>query len=130
MQRIQDGIERFFKHAQVPLSEARAVPEMSSMAPFWISYYSNGKAYSVFEPFCTLSTHERCALVFPPEDGSLEINKCSFRMLNEQEIKGASGLPDAYQIVAREKEEVVRQCGHMVPPPMAQWIAQRVIAAL
>lgn len=130
MQRIQEGIDRFFKHPQVPPQEAQEVPRIEGRAPFWISYYSNGKPYSIYEPFCTFSTVERCALVFPPEDGSSDLQKCSFRMLNEQEIRGGSGLPAHYEIVAESKEELVRQCGHMVPPPMAAWVTKRVLEAL
>jgi site-specific DNA-cytosine methylase len=130
VQRIHSGIEQFVKHPQIPPPEALDVPAIEGLAPFWITFYSNGKPYSIYEPFCTFSTHERCGLVFPPEDGSLDINQCSFRMINESEIKGGSGLPHTYEIVATAKEEVVRQCGHMVPPPMAQWVANRVISAI
>jgi DNA (cytosine-5)-methyltransferase 1 len=130
VQRITDGIEQFFKQPQLPPPEAQGVPVINGMAPFWVSYYSNGKPYSIYEPFCTFSTHERCALVFPPVDGSLDFNKCSYRMINDQEIKAGSGLPDSYEIVAEEKKELVRQCGHMVPPPMAEWVTRRVIAAI
>ncbi len=130
MQRIQNGIDRFFTHLQISPVSARDVPQIEGLAPFWISYYSDGKAYSVYEPFCTFSTRERCGVVFPPEDGSCDINQCSFRMINEGEITGGSGLPADYVIVADGKEEVVRQCGHMVPPPMAQWVTQRVISAM
>jgi DNA (cytosine-5)-methyltransferase 1 len=130
MQRIRDGIERFFKHPQTPPLSARNVPAIDGIAPFWITYYSDGKPYSIYEPFCTFSTSERCGLVFPPEDGSMDIQQCSFRMLNEAEVRGGSGLPAGYKIVADSKEEVVRQCGHMVPPPLAQWVTQRVISPL
>ncbi|GHO91520.1 hypothetical protein KSF_015680 [Reticulibacter mediterranei] len=130
MQRIADGINQFFRRPSLPPSEAREVPRIDGIAPFWITYYSNGKPYSIYEPFCTFSTRERCGLVFPPDDGSLDIHKCSFRMLNEREIKAGSGLPPQYEIVADSKDEVTRQCGHMVPPPLAQWVASRVIAAM
>jgi DNA (cytosine-5)-methyltransferase 1 len=49
---------------------------------------------------------------------------------NEAEIKGGSGLPAGYEIVADGKDEVVRQCGHMVPTPLAQWVTQQVIKPL
>jgi DNA (cytosine-5)-methyltransferase 1 len=130
MQRIQQGIDRFFKQPQTPSLSARNVPAIEGMAPFWITYYSNGKSYSIYEPFCTFSTRERCGIVFPPENGSFDINQCTFRMINEAEIKGGSGLPPGYEIVADNKEEVVRQCGHMVPPPLAAWVTQRVVAAI
>jgi DNA (cytosine-5)-methyltransferase 1 len=130
MQRIERGIEQFFRRPQLPPPEAREVPAIQGQAPFWITYYSNGKAYSVYEPFCTFSTEERCGLVFPPQDGSADLQKCSFRMINEHEIRGGSGLPASYEIVAKTKGELVRQCGHMVPPPMAQWVASRVISAI
>lgn len=130
MQRIQQGIDRFFKRPQMPPKSARHVPAIDGLAPFWITYYSNGKPYSIYEPFCTFSTRERCGLVFPPDDGSLEIERCRFRMLNEGEIQRGSGLPARYEIVAKSKKEVVRQCGHMVPPPLATWVTKRVLEAL
>ncbi len=130
MQRIQEGIDRFFKQPQTIPMEAVDVPQMEGLAPFWITYYSNGKPYSMYEPFCTFSTKERCGVVFPPGSGSLDIQECSFRMLNEQEVRDGSGLPLEYKIKADTKEELVRQCGHMVPPPLGTWVARRVIAAM
>jgi len=130
MQRIQSGIDRFFKQPQVAPMGALGVTPTDQLLPFWITYYSNGKAYSPYEPFCTFSTKERCGIVFPPDSGSLDIEECSFRMLNEQEVRGGSGLPPEYKIKADTKEELVRQCGHMVPPPMGTWVAGRVIAAM
>jgi site-specific DNA-cytosine methylase len=130
MQRIQDGIDRFFKRPQPIPMEAIDVPAFDGPAPFWISYYSNGKSYSIYEPFCTFSTKERCGIVFPSDSGSLDIQECRYRMLNEREIRGGSGLPSEYKIKAETKEELVRQCGHMVPPPMAAQITQRVVAAI
>ncbi len=130
MQRIQEGIDRFFKQPQTIPMEAVDVPQIDGLAPFWVSYYSNGKPYSIYEPFCTFSTKERCGVVFPSDSGSLDIQECSFRMLNEQEVRGGSGLPPEYKIKADTKEELVRQCGHMVPPPMGTWVAGRVIAAM
>ena len=128
MQRIKRGIDLFVKRRQVPPVSAQGIPPLQEPLPFWISYYSNGKPYSIFEPFCTFSTRDRCALVFPPTSGSLDIAEFGFRMLNEQEIMAGSGLSNGrmvseedersaqhYEIVAETKEEVVRQCGHMVP---------------
>ncbi len=130
MQRIQDGIDRFFKRSQTVPMEAVDVPSFDGPAPFWLTYYSNGKPYSIYEPFCTFSTKERCGIVFPPDSGSLDIQECRYRMLNEREVRGGSGLPPEYTIKAETKEELVRQCGHMVPPPMGVWVAGRVIAAM
>ncbi|MBA2397032.1 MAG: DNA cytosine methyltransferase [Ktedonobacteraceae bacterium] len=130
LQRIELGIDRFVKHQQVPPASAQGIPSLEGPLPFWVTYYSNGKPYSIFEPFCTFSTVARCGIVFPPRSGSLDIQECSFRMLNESEVRGGSGLPANYIIAADTKEELIRQCGHMVPPPMATWVTQRVIAAI
>jgi DNA (cytosine-5)-methyltransferase 1 len=147
MQRIQSGIERFIKHPQVAPAGAKDISAQESQAlPFWITYYSNGKPYSIYEPFCTFSTVARVGVVFPPASGSFDINEYSFRMLNEREILAGSGLPDGrmisieeakksstqggYEVVADTKGELIRQCGHMVPPGMGLWVARQVLTAL
>jgi site-specific DNA-cytosine methylase len=145
MQRIQNGIDRFFKRPQRAPMGAMSGTTVDQL-PFWITYYSNGKPYSIYEPFCTFSTVARVGVVFPPTSGSFEIQQCSFRMLNEKEIMTGSGLQDgrmisveeaertpaqcSYEIVANSKEELIRQCGHMVPPAMGTWVAGQVIAAI
>jgi hypothetical protein len=82
------------------------------------TYDSNGKSSSIYEPFCTFSTKERGGKTIPTDSGSLNIQECRYRMLNEHEVRGGSGLPSEYKIKAETKEELARQCGHMVPPPM------------
>lgn len=145
MQRIQSGIDRFFKQPQVAPMGAMNVTPTNQLLPFWVSYYSNGKAYSIYEPLCTFSTVARCGVVFPPTSG-FDIQECSFRMLNEKEVMAGSGLIDGrrvsveeaeatptvggYEIVADTQEELIRQCGHMVPPAMATWVARQVMAAI
>jgi len=124
LRRIQAGIGAFFNQPQVIPAQAYDIPSALPAPhelPFWIKYNRNGKAYSIFTPICTVSSKDRCAVVFPPPgwtfaDGLPRLQDCGYRMLTEREVQAAMCLQHL-QIAAGAR--TVAQCGLAVPPPLA-----------
>lgn len=124
LDRIQLGIEQFFAHPQIAPSQVYDLPSSlprPSALPFWVKYNRNGRAYSVYTPICTLSSHDRCALVFPPEGWSFEdglppLEECGYRMLTEDEVQAAMCLQ---HLKLADGCNRVAQCGLAVPPLLA-----------
>jgi site-specific DNA-cytosine methylase len=124
IQRIQSGIEEFFARPQIIPPQAYDIPPSlpkASALPFWVKYNRNGKAYSIFTPICTVSSKDRCALVFPPEGwtwahGLPRLEDCGYRMLTEEEVQAAMCLQN---LQLAEGVNIVQLCGLAVPPPLA-----------
>lgn len=93
--------------------------------PFITSYYGQGGSSGVNEPLPTIVTVDRHALVTPE---SL-LPECRFRMLEPEELKRGMGFPSSYVILGNKRDQV-RQSGNAVCCPVAQAIAERLIASL
>jgi DNA (cytosine-5)-methyltransferase 1 len=94
---------------------------------FLVKYYGNGdNVESVDDPFSTLTTHERHALVRPVViDGKfLDIR---LRMIQPHELSGAMGFPKDYEFVGK-KTDVVRQIGNAVEVNVARALVSSLLA--
>lgn len=108
--------------------------------PFVVTYYANGKAYSIDNPLCTLSTRDRCGLAMaiietapaiePRTDGErhlyqtmleLGVRDLGYRMLTNPELSLAMSFPGSY-IFHGNKGEVTKQIGNAVVPNVAEAI--------
>jgi len=108
--------------------------------PFVVTYYNNGKAYSIDNPLCTLSTRDRCGLAMaiietapsiePRTDGErhlyqtmieLGVRDLGYRMLTNPELSLAMSFPASY-IFHGNKGEVTKQIGNAVAPNVAAGI--------
>lgn len=106
--------------------------------PFIVTYYSNGKAYSVTEPLCTISTRDRCGLaaatiqtageIKPRTSGErslyatmleLHVADVAFRMFVNRELSLAQGFPTSY-VFHGNKGQVTKQIGNAVCPDVAE----------
>ncbi len=115
--------------------------------PFVVTYYANGKAYSVDNPLCTLSTRDRCGLAMaiietapsiePRSDGErhlyetmveLGVRDLGYRMLINPELSLAMGFPGSY-IFRGNKGEVTKQIGNAVVPDVAEAITNAFAGA-
>jgi DNA (cytosine-5)-methyltransferase 1 len=77
-----------------------------------------------------VTTRETHALI--GADGAIsdaDLERCTFRMLKPDELKGGSGFPSDY-LLHGTKGDQVRQVGNAVTPPVEEELVRRVIASL
>lgn len=104
------------------------IPSAFQPQSFITSYYSGSNViHSVDEPFGTVTTQDRHALVIPTK--SLNVNDCGFRMIRPHEVQRAMAFPDNYVVLGSQREKV-KQLGNAVTPPVMQLILQRCLATL
>lgn len=108
------------------------------VVPFIVSYYGNGEALDVRRPLGTVTTKDRCGLVYATvetcpsiearSDGErkllatmaeLGVADIGFRMLSNPELSAAMGFRPDYWF-AGTKADVTKQIGNAVSPPMAE----------
>ncbi|MGH8880343.1 MAG: DNA cytosine methyltransferase [Stackebrandtia sp.] len=87
--------------------------------------YRKGKAKRASEPLHTLSTIDSAGVLRPAVDPL----DCHYRMLQPREQLRAQRFPDTY-LVTGNKGEQTMQAGAAVSSNVAQWLGQRVAAAL
>lgn len=90
-----------------------------------IPYYRTGKARSTQAPLDTVTTRDRFALV----GAVMSVEDCTFRMLKPRESLRAQRFPDTYRVTGNNGEQTT-QAGNAVSANVAQWIGERVAAAL
>lgn len=90
-----------------------------------VPYYSTGRAKSSREPFGTVTTLPRFALVDP----AVAVDDCLYRMIQPRECLRAQRFPDAY-VVKGNKGEQTMQAGNAVSANVAQWLGQQLAAVL
>lgn len=120
-----------------PLGTVTGSRGQAICVPFVVTYYANGKAYSINDPLCTISTRDRCGLatavieacgeIVPRSDGEckllatmqeLGVADIGFRMLANSELSLAQGFPSQY-IFRGNKGDVTKQIGNAVCPDVA-----------
>ena len=77
------------------------------------------------EPISTVATKEQHGLLRP----TVEVDDCHFRMLKPREHLRAQRFPDTYLVLGNKGEQTM-QAGNAVSSNVAQWIGQRIAAAL
>lgn len=98
--------------------------------PFLASYYGTDNMSSVDAPVPTVVTKDRFGLALPDwikEGDQVYRLEIRFRMLQPRELARAQGFPDTYQFTGN-REDVVKQIGNAVPPPMAHALAMEVLS--
>lgn len=80
---------------------------------------------SVREPLPTQTTVEGDALVGP----EIDIDDCTFRMLEPDEIRAAMAFPSDYAVLGNRRERI-RQLGNAVTPPAARDLITALAAAI
>jgi DNA (cytosine-5)-methyltransferase 1 len=92
--------------------------------PFLISYYGTENMSGADEPVPTVTTKDRFAVVEARRERyMLDIR---FRMLQPRELARAQGFPDSYKFTGN-REDVVKQIGNAVPPPMSEALCCEVL---
>lgn len=91
-----------------------------------VPYYGNGTARATTEPAPTVTTKDRVAVV----DVEQAIDDCGFRMFEPHEVAAAMAFPDGYIPTTYTKKDRVKLAGNAVTPPVATWIAGRLLQAL
>ncbi|MBL7487041.1 DNA cytosine methyltransferase [Frankia sp. AgW1.1] len=87
-----------------------------------MAYYGNGTCTPVTRPVPTQPTGERFALV----GGQVQVEDCTFRMLQPKEIAGAMAFPEGY-ILLGAKRDKVKLLGNAVTPPAAELLMRRLV---
>lgn len=84
-----------------------------------IPYYGRTKARTTEEPFMTVTTVDRAALMPNPQP---DINDCGFRMITPPEYARFMDFPASYDWLASQisKRDRVRMAGNAVPVNMAR----------
>ena len=91
-----------------------------------VPYYRTGRATRAADPFGTVTTHDRHALV---TGRSVDVDDCHFRMIQPRESLRAQRFPDSYVVTGNRGEQTM-QAGNAVSANVAQWIGECVAAAL
>jgi DNA (cytosine-5)-methyltransferase 1 len=108
-----------------PLGTVTGKQGYASIEPFLISYYGTKNMSAVTDPVPTVTTKDRFAVVeVKQERYMLDIR---LRMLNPRELARAQGFPDHYQFTGN-RDDVVKQIGNAVPPPVAEALFAAVLA--
>ena len=84
-------------------------------------------AYPVSEPARTITTYDTSALV--TEGRTIDVDDCSFRMLEPSESKRAMAFPDSYVMLGTRREQQ-RMAGNAVTPPAARDLVWAVAESL
>lgn len=93
--------------------------------PFLISYYGTKNMSALRDPVPTVTTKDRFGVVeVKQEQLMLDIR---LRMLSPRELARAQGFPDSYQFTGN-RDDIVKQIGNAVPPPVAAALFEAVIA--
>lgn len=90
-----------------------------------IPYRRANKPTTTEAPLHTMATRDSSALLQP----AVEVEDCWFRMLKPREQLRAQRFPDSY-IVHGNVGEQTMQAGNAVSANVAQWLGERVIAAM
>lgn len=125
-----------------PLSTATQKRGKAVIVPFMVSYYGNGEALDVRRPLGTVTTKDRCGLVYAIVETcpriyartwgefrlmltmeQLGVTDIGFRMLSNPELSAAQGFPSDYYF-AGSKADVTKQIGNSVSPPVAEAITR------
>lgn len=106
-----------------------AVISPDSVRAFMAYYYGSLNASGVDEALGTVTTVDRAGLVGVPADAGIDVDDCTFRMLQPHEIQAAMAFPGDY-VVLGNKRDRVRQLGNAVTPPVMQLLLERCVATL
>jgi len=87
-----------------------------------MAYYGNGTCTPVAAPVPTQPTRDRFALV----GGEIEVEDCTFRMLQPKEIAGAMAFPEGYVLLGTKRDKV-KLLGNAVTPPAAELLMRRLV---
>jgi DNA (cytosine-5)-methyltransferase 1 len=90
-----------------------------------VPYSGDDKPHPIEEPARTVTTHDREGLLRT----AIDINDCTFRMLQPHEIQAAMGFPAGY-IVRGNARDRVKQLGNAVTPPAMSLLFERCAATL
>jgi DNA (cytosine-5)-methyltransferase 1 len=90
-----------------------------------VPYYGTAVARPVSEPAGTVTTVDRYGLL----GSHLDVDDCSFRMLEPHEIQAAMAFRLEYEVLGNKRAKV-RQLGNAVTPPAARDLGAAVVEAL
>jgi DNA (cytosine-5)-methyltransferase 1 len=91
-------------------------------------YYGNSQSSGMFDAVGTISTKDRVALCVHAKD-NLDINDCTYRMLQSKEVQAAMAFDQDYIICGSGKDKV-KQLGNAVTPPAMELLIDRCIQTL
>lgn len=94
---------------------------------FLAYYYGTMNASGIADAMATVTTNDRAALVDAAK--AVQVEDCTFRMLEPHEIKKAMAFPSDYIILGNKRDQV-KQLGNAVTPPVSQMLCERAIASL
>lgn len=102
-----------------------------------IPYYSTGRPVSTDQPFDTVTTKDRFGLLQQSEsagcvtEADLDelVRQCHYRMTTPRESLRSQRFPDEYVVTGNQGEQMM-QAGNAVSANVAQFIGERVAAAL
>ena len=94
-----------------------------------VPYYATGVARPVGQPLDTVTSHDRVARPTAADTVPVTVDDCWFRMLKPRESQRAQRFPDTYTVTGNQAEQTM-QAGNAVSANVAQWICQRLAAAL
>lgn len=110
-------------------SSALIAPE--AIRGFLTYYYGSLNASGLHEALGTVTAVDRVGVVKMPASpaSDIDINDCTFRMLQPHEIQAGMAFPADYVILGNKRDQV-RQLGNAVTPPVMQLLIERCVATL
>jgi DNA (cytosine-5)-methyltransferase 1 len=114
------------KHAVKGLDEPFGAVTTRDHHSLVIPYQKGAKAHRPDRPLSTIATRDGHGLV---QQGSVDINRCRYRMLKPREQLRAQRFLDSYVVTGNVTEQTM-QAGNAVSSNVAQWIVQQVAKVL
>lgn len=87
-----------------------------------VPYYTKGTPKTAGQPFDTVTTKDRFALVTGP---SVVAEDCFLRMVQPRESLDAQRFPSTYEVCGNKGQQTA-QAGNAVPVNVAAWIGRQV----
>lgn len=120
------GLPDMPQSGEMAAYSALIAPE--SIQAFMAYYYGSLNASGMDEALGTVTTVDRAALVNVPASG-IDVNDCTFRMLQPHEIQAAMAFPGSYVVLGNKRDQV-KQLGNAVTPPVMALLLERAVASL
>ena len=120
------GLPDMPQSGEMAANSALIAPE--SIQAFMAYYYGSLNASGLDEALGTVTTVDRAGLVNVPA-GGIDVNDCTFRMLQPHEIQAAMAFPGDYVVLGNKRDQV-KQLGNAVTPPVMALLLERAVASL
>ncbi len=118
---------RGFEREMICVTASGGNHALVSTNAFMAYYYGTINMSGMADPVNTVTTKDRAMFIEP--GSQVEVDDCTFRMLQPHEIKAGMAFDPKYEILGTKRLQV-NQLGNAVTPPVMQMICERIMEIL